>query len=73
MRALIFSPFGGGAARVREGRRVGVRAASVQGLAGSNLSAMLEAADTHLGFRRVLSECPAIARRSVAGSSDRSP
>ena len=59
VRALIFSPFGGGAARVREGRRVGVRAASVQGLAGQNMTALLEGADTRFAFRHRYGEAMA--------------
>ena len=43
-------PFGGGEKRSREAR-VGVRAASVRGLAGSNLRALLQGADAVAAFR----------------------
>ena len=49
--ASLFLPFGGGVQRARAGALAGVRAASVGGLAGTNLRALLEAADVHAGFR----------------------
>ena len=47
----LFLPFGGGVTRERSGALAGVRAGSVQGLAGTNVRAMLEAADGHFAFR----------------------
>jgi hypothetical protein len=44
-------PFAGGEKRSRSGALMGVRAASVQGFAGSNLQAMLQGADAYAAFR----------------------
>jgi len=44
-------PFAGGEKRSRSGAIMGVRAASVQGFAGSNLQAMLQGADAYAAFR----------------------
>ena len=47
----IFFPFGGGVARQRAGEPLGVRSASFNGLAGTNMRAMLQASDVLASLR----------------------
>jgi hypothetical protein len=47
----ICMPFAGGQKRSSSGALLGVREASVQGFAGSNMQAMLECADAYAAFR----------------------